>query len=39
MVTPWKKNAKFSDFVKVGTALTLLMWATLSIILSLSYDL
>ena len=30
---------KFSDFVKVGTPLTILMWATLSFILSISYDL
>jgi di/tricarboxylate transporter len=30
---------KFSDFVKVGTPLTILMWATLSFILSIAYDL
>jgi len=30
---------KFSDFVKVGTPLTILMWATLSIILAVAYDL
>jgi di/tricarboxylate transporter len=30
---------KFSDFVKVGTPLTILMWATLSVILSVAYDL
>jgi di/tricarboxylate transporter len=30
---------KFSDFVKVGTPLTLLMWASLSIILSFAYGL
>ncbi len=30
---------KFNDFVKVGIPLTILMWATLSIILSVSYDL
>ena len=30
---------KFSDFVKVGTPLTILMWATLSIILSIAYGL
>lgn len=30
---------KFSDFVKVGTPLTLLMWVTLSIILSQSHGL
>lgn len=30
---------KFSDFVKVGTPLTILMWATLSFILSMAYDL
>jgi di/tricarboxylate transporter len=30
---------KFSDFVKVGTPLTILMWATLSVILSVAYGL
>jgi len=30
---------KFSDFVKVGIPLTILMWAALSIILAISYDL
>lgn len=30
---------KFSDFVKVGTPLTILMWATLSVILSVAYNL
>jgi di/tricarboxylate transporter len=30
---------KFSDFVKVGTPLTILMWAALSVILSFAYDL
>ncbi len=30
---------KFSDFVKVGTPLTILMWAALSVILSVAYDL
>jgi di/tricarboxylate transporter len=30
---------KFSDFVKVGTPLTILMWATLSVILALAYGL
>jgi len=30
---------KFSDFVKVGTPLTILMWATLSAILSVTYGL
>jgi di/tricarboxylate transporter len=30
---------KFSDFVKVGTPLTILMWATLSVILSFVYGL
>ncbi len=30
---------KFSDFVKVGTPLTILMWATLSVILTFAYNL
>ncbi len=30
---------KFGDFVKVGTPLTILMWATLSVILSVAYSL
>jgi len=30
---------KFSDFVKVGTPLTILMWVTLSAILSVTYGL
>ena len=30
---------KFSDFVKAGTPLTILMWAALSVILSVSYGL
>ncbi|MEE8495373.1 MAG: SLC13 family permease, partial [Xanthomonadales bacterium] len=30
---------KFSDFVKVGTPLAILMWATLSVILTVAYDL
>ena len=30
---------KFSDFVKVGTPLTILMWAALSVILSVAYGL
>jgi len=30
---------KFSDFVKAGTPLTILMWATLSVVLSLAYSL
>ncbi len=30
---------KFSDFVKVGTPLTILMWVTLSVILFVAYDL
>ena len=30
---------KFSDFVKVGTPLTILMWAALSVVLSVAYSL